>query len=73
MPEVYFTDTKSKVVFAADGPKPQFLFDTPQFKTLVVGLAYVLTFYLIAQQYNLLIYLSLPSTRRMLEAWNARE
>lgn len=33
----------------------------------------LLTFYLIAQQYNLLIYLSLPSTRRMLEAWNARE
>lgn len=38
MPEVYFTDTKSKAVFAADGPKPQFLFDTPQFKALVVGL-----------------------------------
>ncbi|NJC97833.1 MAG: cupin domain-containing protein [Anaerolineae bacterium] len=38
MPEIYFTDTKSKAVFAADGPKPQFLFDTPQFKALVVGL-----------------------------------
>ena len=25
-------------VFAADGPKPQFLIDTPKFKTLVVGL-----------------------------------
>ena len=38
MPEVYFTDTKSRAVFAADGPKPQFLIDTPQFKVLVVGL-----------------------------------
>lgn len=38
MPEVYFTNTKSIAVFAADGPKPQFLFDTPQFKALVVGL-----------------------------------
>lgn len=31
MPEVYFTDTKSKAVFAADLSKPQF-------KMLVVGL-----------------------------------
>lgn len=38
MPDIYFTDTKSKAVFAADGPKPQFLIDTPQFKALVVGL-----------------------------------
>ncbi len=38
MPDVYFPETKSKAVFAADGPKPQFLFDTPQFKALVVGL-----------------------------------
>jgi len=36
--EIYFTDTKTKAVFASDGPKPQFLFDTPGFKTLVVGL-----------------------------------
>jgi quercetin dioxygenase-like cupin family protein len=36
--EVYFAETKSKAVFAADGPKPQFLIDTPQFKALVVGL-----------------------------------
>lgn len=34
----YFPDPKSKAVFAADGPKPQFLIDTPQFKALVVGL-----------------------------------
>lgn len=34
----YFQDTKSQAVFAADGPKPHFLLDTPQFKTLVVGL-----------------------------------
>lgn len=38
IPEVYFAETKSKAVFAADGPKPQFLLDTPQFKALVVGL-----------------------------------
>ncbi len=36
--QIYFTDTKSKAVFAADGPKPQFLIDTPNFKALVVGL-----------------------------------
>jgi quercetin dioxygenase-like cupin family protein len=36
--QIYFADTKSKAVFAADGPEPQFLIDTPQFKTLVVGL-----------------------------------
>ena len=36
--QIYFTDTKSKAVFAAEGPKPQFLIDTPQFKVLVVGL-----------------------------------
>lgn len=38
MPEIYFADTKSKAVFAADGPKPQFIFDAPAFKALVVGL-----------------------------------
>ena len=38
MPDVYFQDTKSKAVFAEDGPKPQFLIQTPQFKALVVGL-----------------------------------
>ncbi len=36
--QVYFSDTKGKAVFAADGPKPQFLIDTPKFKALVVGL-----------------------------------
>ena len=36
--QIYFADTKSKAVFAADGPKPQFLIDTPKFKALVVGL-----------------------------------
>jgi quercetin dioxygenase-like cupin family protein len=36
--QIYFADTKSKAVFAAEGPKPQFLIDTPQFKVLVVGL-----------------------------------
>lgn len=35
---IYFPETKEKVVFASDGPKPQFLIDTPGFKTLVVGL-----------------------------------
>ena len=38
MPEIYFLDTKSRAVFAADGPHPQFLIDTPKFKALVVGL-----------------------------------
>ncbi|MCE7860148.1 MAG: cupin domain-containing protein [Chloroflexi bacterium CFX2] len=41
MPETnqfYFPNIKSKAVFAADGPKPQFLVETPQFKALVVGL-----------------------------------
>jgi quercetin dioxygenase-like cupin family protein len=38
MSNIYFPDTKSKAVFAADGPKPQFLTETPQFKALVVGL-----------------------------------
>lgn len=36
--ETYFRDTKAKAVFSADGPDPQFLIDTPQFKALVVGL-----------------------------------
>jgi len=36
--QVYFADTKSKAVFAAEGPQPQFLLDTPGFKTLVAGL-----------------------------------
>jgi quercetin dioxygenase-like cupin family protein len=38
MPDIYFPETKSKAIFAADGPKPQFLVDTPKFKALVVGL-----------------------------------
>jgi len=33
-----FADVKAKAVFAADGPRPQFLLDAPQFKALVVGL-----------------------------------
>jgi mannose-6-phosphate isomerase-like protein (cupin superfamily) len=36
--QIYFLDVKAKAVFATDGPKPQFLIDTPQFKALVVGL-----------------------------------
>ncbi len=35
---IYFTDTKAKAVFSPEGPKPQFLLDTPNFKALVVGL-----------------------------------
>lgn len=34
----YFPELKTNAVFASDGPKPQFLIDTPQFKALVVGL-----------------------------------
>ena len=34
----YFPDIKSKAVFSTNGPKPQFLIETPQFKALVVGL-----------------------------------
>ena len=36
--QIYFAEIKSKAAFAADGPKPQFLIDTPKFKSLVVGL-----------------------------------
>jgi quercetin dioxygenase-like cupin family protein len=36
--DIYFAETKTKAVFASDGPKPQFLIDTPAFKALVVGL-----------------------------------
>jgi mannose-6-phosphate isomerase-like protein (cupin superfamily) len=36
--QIYISDTRSKAVFAAGGPQPQFLIDTPKFKTLVVGL-----------------------------------
>jgi quercetin dioxygenase-like cupin family protein len=36
--EIYFPDAKGQAVFAADGPKPHFLIETPQFKALVVGL-----------------------------------
>lgn len=36
--DLYVSDTIMKAVFAADGPKPQFLFSTPKFKVLVVGL-----------------------------------
>lgn len=36
--QIYFADTKSKTIISADGPQPQFLIDTPGFKTLVVGL-----------------------------------
>jgi quercetin dioxygenase-like cupin family protein len=35
---IYVSDTKARVEFAADGAKPQFLLDLPQFKVLVVGL-----------------------------------
>lgn len=38
MPDIYFPEIKTKAVFASDGPKPQFLIETPQFKALVVGL-----------------------------------
>ncbi len=38
MSDIYVSNTKTRAVFAADGPKPQFLLDTPQFKVLVVGL-----------------------------------
>ena len=30
--QVYFLDTKSKAVFSAEGTKPQFLIDAPNFK-----------------------------------------
>jgi len=38
MSNIYFSDLKSKAVFAANRPQPQFLIETPQFKALVVGL-----------------------------------
>lgn len=36
--QIYFSDTKAIAVFSSEGPKPQFIIDTPQFKALVVGL-----------------------------------
>ncbi len=36
--KLYSLDTKTRAVFSAEEPKPQFLLDTPQFKVLVVGL-----------------------------------
>jgi quercetin dioxygenase-like cupin family protein len=36
--QIYFADIKAKAVFSSDGPKPQFMIDTPNFKALVVGL-----------------------------------
>ncbi|MBI3169668.1 MAG: cupin domain-containing protein [Chloroflexi bacterium] len=36
--QIYFTEVKSKAVFSTEGPKPQFLINTPNFKALVVGL-----------------------------------
>ena len=36
--QIYFTDTKAKAIFSSEGPKPQFLLDTQNFKALVVGL-----------------------------------
>jgi quercetin dioxygenase-like cupin family protein len=36
--EIYHPSTKTKAVFSEEGPKPQFLIDTPVFKALVVGL-----------------------------------
>ncbi len=36
--QIYFSDTKAKAIFSSEGPKPQFLIDTPKFKALVVGL-----------------------------------
>ena len=36
--QIYFSDTKAKAVFSSEGPKPQFIIDTPNFKALVVGL-----------------------------------
>ncbi len=38
MPDIYFTETKSKAVFSSEGPKPQFMLNTESFKVLVVGL-----------------------------------
>ncbi len=38
MPDIYFTETKSKAVFSNEGPKPQFMLNAENFKVLVVGL-----------------------------------
>jgi quercetin dioxygenase-like cupin family protein len=34
----YFADAQARAVFRAAGPEPQILYDTPQFKVVVVGL-----------------------------------
>lgn len=36
--EIYFFETKNFAVFGLEGPKPNFIVDTPSFKALVVGL-----------------------------------
>jgi quercetin dioxygenase-like cupin family protein len=38
MSDIYFEDVKGKAVFSPQGTKPQFLIDTPTFKSLVIGL-----------------------------------
>jgi quercetin dioxygenase-like cupin family protein len=38
MSNIYFPDTKSRAIFTTEGPKPQFLTETSNFKALVVGL-----------------------------------
>ena len=36
--ELYFASVKDRAVFAAGGPKPQVLIESPMFKAMVVGL-----------------------------------
>ncbi|MGE5250192.1 MAG: cupin domain-containing protein [Bacteroidota bacterium] len=36
--DIYIKDVRERAVFAADGPKPQFLVDLPNLKVLVAGL-----------------------------------
>ena len=38
IPTIYISNTESRAVFGAEGPQPQFLLETSQFKSLVVGL-----------------------------------
>ncbi len=38
MAQAHYPDWRDKVVFSADGPKPQPLLETPNFKVVVAGL-----------------------------------
>ena len=38
MSQLFYPDWRAKVIFGADGPKPQMLTENPKYKVVVVGL-----------------------------------